>query len=55
MAVVLGAQMIKAGDVQLVVAEGMESMSRVPHVLKGSRSGKRLGNGELVDTIGERR
>ncbi len=51
MAVILGAQMIKAGDVQTVVTGGMESMSQAPHVLKGSRSGKRLGNWELVDTM----
>ena len=51
MAVVLGAQMIKAGDADLVAAGGMESMSQAPHVLQGSRSGKRFGNWELVDTM----
>ena len=51
MSVVLGAQMVKAGDVGMVVAGGMESMSRAPHVLEGSRDGKRLGNWELMDTM----
>ena len=51
MAVVLGAQMVKSGDVGMMVAGGMESMSRAPHVLEGSRDGKRLGNWEMVDTL----
>ena len=50
MAVVLGAQMINVGDLRVAVVGGMESMSRAPHVLQGSRLGKRLGNWELVDT-----
>ena len=51
MAVILGAQMVRSGDVGMAVAGGMESMSRAPHVLEGSRNGKRLGNWELVDTM----
>ena len=51
MSVILGAQMVKAGDVGMMVAGGMESMSRAPHVLEGSRDGKRLGNWELLDTM----
>ena len=51
MAVIQGAQMIKSGDAGMTVAGGMESMSRAPHVLEGSRDGKRMGNWELVDTM----
>ena len=51
MSVILATQMIKAGDLGTVVAGGMESMSRAPHVLKGSRTGKRLGTWELSDTM----
>ena len=48
-AVMLAAQAIKAGDRSLVVAGGMESMSNAPHLLMGSRTGIRLGDGKLVD------
>src|SRR5688572_10148439 len=48
-AVMLAAQAIKAGDRHLVVAGGMESMSNAPHLLMGSRTGLRLGDGKLVD------
>ena len=51
MSVILGTQMVKTGDVGMMVAGGMESMSRAPHVLDGSRDGKRLGNWELTDTL----
>ena len=51
MAVVMATQMIRAGDADVIVAGGMESMSQAPHVLKGSRQGKRLGSWELVDTL----
>ena len=51
MAVIIGAQMIRTGDANAVVAGGMESMSQAPHVLKGSRKGKRLGDWGLVDTM----
>ena len=51
MAVILGVQMVRSGDVGMAVAGGMESMSRAPHILEGSRNGKRLGNWELVDTM----
>ncbi|MBI2165155.1 MAG: acetyl-CoA C-acyltransferase [Chloroflexi bacterium] len=51
MAVVLAAQMIKAEDVRVAVAGGMESMSRAPHLLMGSRTGKRLGDWELTDAM----
>ncbi|MHB8633641.1 MAG: acetyl-CoA C-acyltransferase [Thermoplasmatota archaeon] len=48
-AIMLAAQAVKAGDHELVVAGGMESMSNAPHLLMGSRTGIRLGDGRLVD------
>jgi acetyl-CoA C-acetyltransferase len=48
-AVALAAQAIIAGDAELVVAGGMESMSRAPYLLKEARWGYRMGNGEIVD------
>ena len=48
-AVMLAAQAIKAGDRQVVVAGGMESMSNAPHLLMGSRTGIKFGDGKLVD------
>jgi acetyl-CoA C-acetyltransferase len=50
-AVSLAAQAIKAGDHQVIVAGGMESMSNAPYLLKGGREGLRLGHGELVDSM----
>jgi acetyl-CoA C-acetyltransferase len=49
-AVMLATQSIGAGDADLIVAGGMESMSNGPHLLRG-REGLRLGNGELVDSV----
>ncbi len=48
-AVMLGAQAIRAGDVQVAVAGGMESMSNAPHYVYGMRSGVKLGDHTLVD------
>jgi acetyl-CoA C-acetyltransferase len=48
-AVVLADQLIRAGDVEVVVAGGMESMSQAPHVLRDLRWGRRLGDARLVD------
>ncbi|MCC6223249.1 MAG: acetyl-CoA C-acetyltransferase [Thermoleophilia bacterium] len=48
-AVAVADQMIRAGDVDVVVAGGMESMSLAPFLLQKARFGYRLGNGELVD------
>ena len=48
-AVMLAHDLIKAGSAQVVVAGGMESMTNAPHLLNGSRTGIRFGNGELVD------
>ena len=50
-AVALAAQAIAAGDAELIVAGGMESMSRAPYLLREARWGYRLGNGELVDSM----
>jgi len=43
------AQAIRAGDADVVVAGGMESMSQAPYLLPGARAGYRLGNGAVVD------
>ncbi|HVO18632.1 MAG TPA: thiolase family protein [Anaeromyxobacter sp.] len=48
-AVIAGAQAILAGDVELVVAGGMESMSNIPYYVPKMRTGARMGNAELVD------
>ncbi|OPJ63421.1 acetyl-CoA C-acetyltransferase [Clostridium oryzae] len=50
-AVSLAAQMIKAGDDDIVVAGGMENMSRAPYVLNNARWGQRMGNGTMVDSM----
>ena len=44
-----GAQAIMLGDADVVVAGGMENMSRVPHYLPGSRNGTKLGNITMLD------
>ena len=48
-AVMLAAQVIMAGDAEVVVAGGMENMSRVPYYLDHARTGYRLFDGKLVD------
>lgn len=50
-AVMLAAQAIKAGDVHVVVAGGMESMSNVPYLLRGHREGVKLGDRSLIDGL----
>jgi acetyl-CoA C-acetyltransferase len=50
-AVMLAAQGIAAGESDVVVAGGMESMSNCPYLLPKAREGFRLGNGELVDSM----
>ena len=47
--VMLGATQIRAGEVEVVLAGGMESMSNVPYYLSGARKGMRLGDQKLVD------
>ncbi|MCH8287867.1 MAG: thiolase family protein [Candidatus Marinimicrobia bacterium] len=50
-AVMLAAQAIRAGDANVIVAGGMESMSNAPYLLKKAREGYRLGHGELIDSM----
>jgi acetyl-CoA C-acetyltransferase len=50
-AVEMADQMIRAGDHQVIVAGGMESMSNAPYVLKKARFGYRLGDGTLIDLM----
>jgi len=50
-AVALAAQAVTLGDQEIVVAGGMESMSNCPYLLKGARSGYRLGNQEIFDSM----
>src|SRR5262245_18723140 len=50
-AAMLGAQAIKAGDADIVVAGGMESMSRAPYLAEGARTGLKYGDGKLVDAL----
>jgi acetyl-CoA C-acetyltransferase len=50
-AVEIADQMIRAGDHEVVVTGGMESMSNAPYLLKNARFGYRLGNGELIDSM----
>ena len=51
MSVVLAGMMVRSGDADIVVAGGMENMSRAPHILEGSRSGRRLGDWKMVDSM----
>jgi acetyl-CoA C-acetyltransferase len=44
-------QMIAAGDAEVVVAGGMESMTKAPYLLPGARAGYRMGNAELIDSM----
>src|SRR5947207_370686 len=48
-AVEIADSMIRAGDVELVVTGGMESMTNAPYALKQARFGYRLGDGTLID------
>jgi acetyl-CoA C-acetyltransferase len=50
-AVEIADQMIRAGDHDLIVAGGMESMSNAPYVLKKARFGYRLGDGAVIDLM----
>jgi len=50
-AVEIADQMIRAGDHEVIVTGGMESMSNAPYLLKKARFGYRLGNGELIDSM----
>ena len=50
-AVALGAQAIAAGDAEIVVAGGMESMSNAPYLLPTARKGMRMGDAKAVDSM----
>jgi acetyl-CoA acetyltransferase family protein len=50
-AAVSAAQMILLGEADVALTGGMESMSQAPHVIRGLRSGLRLGQGQLEDTL----
>lgn len=50
-AVNMAAQAIMAGDADIIVAGGMESMTNAPYVLDKARSGYRMGHGKLIDTM----
>ncbi len=47
--VMLGAEQIRAGSAQLLLAGGLESMSNAPYLLLKARGGYRMGHGELLD------
>jgi acetyl-CoA C-acetyltransferase len=50
-AIYLADQMIQAGDAEIVVAGGMESMTNAPYLLPKARAGYRMGNGEVLDAL----
>jgi acetyl-CoA acetyltransferase family protein len=50
-AAISGGQMIRLGEADVVLTGGMESMSQAPHVIRGLRSGLRLGQGQLEDSL----
>src|SRR2546423_8105080 len=50
-AIALADQLIRAGEVEVVVAGGMESMSQAPYLVPKARFGARMGNAEMVDSM----
>ncbi len=50
-AVMLADQAIRAGDAELIIAGGMESMSRAPYLLPGARQGWKFGNQTVIDSM----
>jgi acetyl-CoA C-acetyltransferase len=50
-AIALADQLIRAGEVEVVVAGGMEAMSQAPYLIPGARWGQRMGNAEIVDSM----
>src|SRR6266851_2493328 len=50
-AIALADQLIRAGEVEVVVAGGMESMSEAPYLVPKARFGARIGNAELIDSM----
>jgi len=49
--VAIASQMIRAGDVDVVVAGGMENMSRAPYLMPSARFGARMGDAKLIDSM----
>ena len=49
--VMLAAQAIRAGDADIIVAGGQESMTNAPYLLPEARAGVRLGHGKLIDSM----
>src|SRR5438067_9739046 len=49
--VAIASQMIRAGDVEVVVAGGMENMTRAPYLMPAARFGARMGPTELIDSM----
>lgn len=49
--VMLAAQAIRAGDADVIVAGGMESMTNAPYLLPQARAGQRLGHGQMYDSM----
>ncbi|MFG3692247.1 acetyl-CoA C-acetyltransferase [Stutzerimonas stutzeri] len=47
----LGAQAIRCGDAEVVIAGGMENMSLAPYVMPAARTGLRMGHGKLLDSM----
>jgi acetyl-CoA acetyltransferase family protein len=52
-AAISGAQLIQVDEADLVLTGGMESMSQAPHLIRGLRTGLRLGNAKLEDSLWE--
>src|SRR4051812_19376033 len=50
-AVALASQAIQLGDMEVVVAGGMESMSNIPYAMPGARDGYRMGNQQVIDLM----
>jgi acetyl-CoA C-acetyltransferase len=50
-AIMLAQQAIQCGDADIVIAGGQESMSGAPYLLPGARSGYRLGNSSIIDSV----
>lgn len=50
-AVIMASQAIRVGDARIVVAGGMENMTRAPYLLDRARQGYRLGHAELIDSL----
>src|SRR5437879_5044332 len=50
-AIALADQLIRAGELEIAVAGGMESMTNAPYLIPGARWGRRMGNAEIVDSM----